>query len=64
MKKKIRDLTWADVGKTVILEEENGDRASGILNSWVVSKHGVGQVRIGNQTFTLLGPDLEIKIVD
>lgn len=33
MKKKVRELTYDDLGKNVIVSEANGDRNSGMLTS-------------------------------
>ena len=69
MKKKIRELTWDDIGKEVAFDESDGDRSTGKLTSMAVSAapddpHGSMLIGIGNATISGVKPDEVIEFLD
>lgn len=51
MKKKVRELTYDDLGKNVVVSEPNGDRNSGQLTTIHYDAHsGYGILSVDNST--------------
>lgn len=66
MKKKIRELTYNDLGKQVVfIEPEDGDRHSGTLTSITITPTN-GLVTIGRANINIKGGefDLEVEVSD
>ena len=69
MKKKIRELTWDDIGRNVAFNESDGDRSTGKLTSMAVTTapddpHGSMLIGIGNATISGVKPDEVIEFLD
>lgn len=69
MKKRIRELTWDDIGKAVAFAESDGDRSTGKLTSLTVvapadGPHSSMLMGIGNAAISGVGPDEVIEFVD
>lgn len=62
MKKKIRELTFEDLGKKAVCEEANGALVTGILNSieFTVYEGGGSQAAIRIDEVSLKFPDDEL----
>ena len=69
MKKKIRELTWDDIGKEVAFNESDGDRSTGKLASMSVvtptdHPHSFMSIGIGNAMISGVKPDEVIEFLD
>lgn len=69
MKKKIRELTWDDIGKEVAFDESDGDRSTGKLKYLNFSgssdePRSSAHIRIGNAGITGVKPDEVIEFLD
>ena len=69
MKKKIRELTWDDIGKEVAFDESDGDRSTGKLTSMSVvtptdHPHSSMSIGIGNAMISGVKPDEVIEFLD
>lgn len=64
MKKKVRELTYDDLGKNVIVSEANGDRNSGMLTSIsYATAYTTGTLNIDN-AIVRADVDSEVEFTD
>ena len=69
MKKRVRELTWDDIGKEVTFMESDGDRSTGKLKSMTVTTrpddpHASMLIGIGNARISGVKPDEVIEFFD
>lgn len=61
MNKKVRDLSFSDLGETVKVSEPDGDVSTGTLNSIIFSDSGA-RIEVGNASLSIGLDDLDAEV--